>query len=257
MIGRKHKRGRLADIAVFAPLVLLPFVWFATTACFDILDRLANPPPDATYGGMPVYNYPDQTRFGGGDDALACTTSGGYIGGGANDEATRANIQSSVEQNKRKISDIEGKMNACKGKDLAFYEAKAGCNQRRVRQLQDQNSALAARGERDANVTAELDELNRKCVDAAVASHDCSAQGMSWEQFKLDKARADLARDQSNLAQLDGCIKDKNRRSQAGRPQIDPATMGIIMQGLGRSQRQGGGASSGGSSAGHTGHHAK
>lgn len=256
MIGWKHKHGRAADIAVYAPLVLLPFVWFATTACLDAMDKLANPPPDATYGGVPVNNYPDQTRFGSGDQELACTAKGNYIGGGgANDEATRANIQASIERNKRAISETESDYNACKGKhkDLDRIKAELGCDESRQRELARQNSVLAGRGERNPAIEDELSALGSKCsrAEQEYGYGQCQQRRQESRQGDIARLRASLAKDESNLAQLTACINDKKRREDAARrPQIDPnAVLGII-QGVGRRPPSSGGH---GGSSGHQG----
>jgi hypothetical protein len=242
MIGKKRKRGRIADAALYAPLVLLPFVWFATTACNEKIDKLANPPADAIYNGTPVYNHVDQTRFGSGNQELACTVNGNYIGGGGgNDEGTRAGIQSSIATHERFISEQESEYKACQGKhkSLDQYKAEYGCDESRIRELGRQNSELAARGERNAAIDRELNQITYKCENAQNRYYwdHCQEERQNQRQSNIANSRAALAKDQSNLGQLNKCIADKKRREDAARrPQIDPATMGIIMQGIGRSR---------------------
>ena len=204
MIGKKRTRGWIADLALYAPLVLLPFVWFATTACFNLLDSLGSRRPDAYYNGTPVSNYPDQTRFGSGNEELVCTVNGNYVGGGGGgDEATRAGIQASIERNKREISETESRIKRCKG-GMGSFNAETGCNERRQRQLNEQNAAIYARGERNAAITAELDalELNCRRAENNYIKFGCSAFGQSSDEIVLQKRRAALAKDESTLAQL-------------------------------------------------------
>lgn len=240
MIGKKRTRGRIADVAVFAPLVLLPFVWFATVACNNLLDKAANPPPDATYGGTPVYNHVDQTRFGSGNQELACTVNGNYIGGGGgNDEGTRAGIQSSIETNRQRISEQESEYNACKGKhkSLDQLKAEAGCDESRQRELGRQNAELAARGERNPAIDRELSAISGICQRAQDEYFwgTCQDTRQASRLSSIGRLRDALAKDQSNLGQLNKCIADKKRREDAARrPQIDPGAALGILQGIRR-----------------------
>lgn len=245
MTGMKRNRARAADIAVWAPLVLLPFVWFALGACIELdADEVAvvGPKrPDGQYGNTPVYNYPDYTQYG---QNVVCTGTGGY--GGGNDAelaATRASIANEVESHNRAISDLNAKIRRCEGKEVtnASVDAKHGCN-RAVQAASYGNAGRPPTPEMQANVEP-CRQADRELTNPAT----CRQGDVESARNLMFYHRNQLAIHQPKLQNVDACIADKKRREDAARrPQLDPNAVLGIMQGIGR--RPSGGGYSGGSS---------
>lgn len=230
MIGWKHKHGRIADIALYAPLVLLPFVWFALGACGDnpagSISNLTTVKPDGQVGNTPYYNYPDYTRYG---SNVVCTSSGGYGGGSpAELQSTRATVANELQQKQNAYDEAKRTVEFCKNKTTthAQTDAQQGCDRaNHAPQLTHEQKTPVQMATYASCVASDSQYYNSPCADFRVSS----------AQENLQYYPAAIEKDKARLANIDACINDQKRReSAASRPQLDPNAAIIIMQGIGR-----------------------
>ena len=231
MIGKKRTRGRIADIAVFAPLVLLPFVWFALGAC-----NALTPASDANYGGYrgpygtedpwggtDVYNYPDYTVYVTGDDRIQCASGGRYQGGGnpGSEASTRSSIESNIASNKAKLKQYEDRTKGCKGagKTLADFQHEEGCSYARVRELREASNRTTTRAELETAGHALYAE-EAKCDKAnSRKDHDpCYGPTLASNRSWMNIIRQEISKDEAELSRFNNCMKDRERQARASQP---------------------------------------
>jgi len=232
--------GARADLAFYAPLVLLPFVWFALGACGNPASMLQT--PDRRVGPVSAVDYPDYTQYTnpGGGGFNQCSASGTYRGGSGpgSEGATRAALEGQVSSAKAKLAYLKAQRDSCRNANptQAEFDRQKGCNRALVSKLRVDVATLVLEDERRAAERA-LAEENVKCVAAGIEFRDspCSPWSKSYREAEIKSAETEISRAEAELGRFNACIKDRDRRMQAQqRPQIDPGTAIIIMQGIGR-----------------------
>jgi hypothetical protein len=228
---RNSKRGVHADLAFYAPLVLLPFAWFVTGACMELIDGttpagLSN--DDNT--GRSIYQLPTgETRYvgpGGSGGDIYCV-GGTYRGGGpGSSDAIKNGLRNEIDAAKRKVKDFEGKINACRGKvkSIADFEREAGCNWNRMRELGGQivNATSAAEAQR---LQGEQDTINANCRTARLnyLADPCSDTNYRFNQDMAGFWRDQVAHKENQLKQFEACDGQRQQQARPQRPGIDPA----------------------------------
>jgi hypothetical protein len=214
-----RRGGRRADLAFHAPLVLLPFAWFALAACGDSpgtwLANVTTVKPDGQIGNTPYYNYPDHTRYGAN---VVCTHGGGY-GGGSDAElaTTRAAAAGKLQQLQNDYNEAKRTVEFCKNKTVtqAQMDAQQGCDRA--------NHAPHLTHEQKS--PAQLATYPR-CVaaESAFYNNPCNNYRVENAQRDIPYLQAAIEREKARLGNIDACIKDKQRREQAQhRPAVNPA----------------------------------
>jgi len=238
-VRRHGRRGAAADLAFYAPLVLLPFAWFALGACGDPATMLQT--PDRSIGPIRVANYPDYTRYTDPNGGFnQCAANGQYRGGSGpgSEGATRAALEGQVNSAKSRLAYLKAQRDSCRNANptQAEFDRQKGCNRALVSKLRVDVATLVLEDERRRAENA-LAEENYKCVQAEIDFRysPCSPEAKSQREWEIKAAEDDISRAEAELGRFNACIKDRDRAIQAQqRPQIDPSSVIIMMQGIGR-----------------------
>lgn len=224
------KLHRKRDVALYAPLVLLPFAWFALSACIDeaMIIGAISPRPDASYGGTSVYNNPDgTTQYTGAGGNVVCA-GGRYAGGAGATPAVAQDIRNRIGWDKQELNAERQRLDQCKGREVNSQEqadAAAGCNRARLSQLYAQSRTLVSFDDQkklDPEIRAQ--ESACRGADDNYRYGPCTRSTLDAARQRIATLENSIKADEARLNEVNNCIKDKERQADAAqRPRIDPS----------------------------------
>ncbi len=222
-------------------LVLLPFAWFVTSACMQLIDG-TDPDVDTyspNYQAPNVYSLPTgETRFVGSGAAgtdVYCVGGQYRSGGAGSTDSIKNGLRREVDEAKNRVKQFEDKANACRGriKTAADYEREAGCSWGRLRELGGLINAATSAAEAQ-QLRQEQNAMDQKCraSQSNYYSGECADHNVQGDLDAANFWRGQVAYKENQLRQFEACDADRQRQARAQRPGIDPNVLIFTNPGL-------------------------